>query len=138
MTKYAIAQPVQSQKEAMKMCRVWQLAGGSGECKTSSRGGGRCCAARIADDEVECEDNLFWCMVRMMDSLLHCADSGMAYRATWLMDSCQRHCKERGISHIIESHNTNIARHAHPHVGEGLNQLRRGLIIRADDCLGRI
>ncbi len=119
------------------MCRVWQLAGESGKCKTSPREWGRCCAARIADDEVEWEDNLLWCTIRMMDPFLHGAYGGMAYRATWLMDGCQRHCKECGISHIIESHNTNIAWHAHPHIGEGLNQLCRSLIIRAEDCMGR-
>lgn len=73
----------------------------------------------------------------MMDPFLHRAHGGMAYGAAWLMDGGQRHGKKGGISHIVEPHDTDIARQAYFHIGKCLNQLCRCLIVRAEDCKGR-
>ena len=56
--------------------------------------------------------------------------------ATGLVDGGQRHRKERGVFHVIETHDAHILRHANARRLQGAQESGGGVVVGADEGIG--
>ena len=69
----------------------------------------------------------------MRDSIKHCQQRRRADFKTRLMDRRKRRLQKLGVLHVVHSSNADLGRNLHSDAIQGRQQLRRCIVICADD-----